>query len=463
MLVEYETTFGTGALVRTDDEPGEEPARGLDCEVEEATDDSVRRYLNEISRTPLLSADEERWLARQIEADKHLSAVERSLADGGGTIPSQVEVLTALARGFCSEAGAFDGLCWLLDIPVAQGLDERLSDPRVGEALDGDGIDEGVVVDLAALLGMEPSESRRSLVQLSLHYRTIPWHLLDDSLHVESVGDFEEQVRSAEWTERSMARQPEIAAHFSFIHEQGQESRDHLIRANLRLVVSIAKGYRPSGMPFLDLIQEGNLGLMRAVEKYDYRRGYKFSTYATYWVRQAVGRALAFKNQMIRLSAHMAALKRRLWQARQRLLNRYGREPTIDELALEMELPRERLEYFLAWTSREVISLDTLVGDAENGTPLGDFIEDTSLPRPEESAASSALRDEITEAFSKVTERQRQVIQLRYGFHDDNPKTLQEIANYMGVSRERVRQLERAALKVLRQVVTNRGMQELME
>jgi RNA polymerase primary sigma factor len=260
-----------------------------------------------------------------------------------------------------------------------------------------------------------------------------------------------------------MARQPEIAAHFSFIHEQGQESRDHLIRANLRLVVSIAKGYRPSGMPFLDLIQEGNLGLMRAVEKYDYRRGYKFSTYATYWVRQAVGRALAFKNQMIRLSAHMAALKRRLWQARQRLLNRYGREPTIDELALEMELPRERLEYFLAWTSREVISLDTLVGDAENGTPLGDFIEDTSLPRPEESAASSALRDEITEAFSKVTERQRQVIQLRYGFHDDNPKTLQEIANYMGVSRERVRQLERAALKVLRQVVTNRGMQELME
>ncbi len=439
------------------------PEEVLGPEMEGETDDSVRRYLNEISITPLLTADEERCLARCIEAEKHVSTIVDGRGSGDGRHQCQIDVLSALAKAFCSEARTFDALCWLLGIPLAQGLDGRLADSRLDGALNGGGIDQALSGDLADLLNMDAAEARRSLIRLSLHYRTMPWHVFNGSLQVESVNDLKEELCKPEWSQRAMAKYPEIAAHFSAIHEHGREARERIIRANLRLVVSVAKKYRPYGMSLLDLIQEGNLGLMRAVDKYDYHRGYKFSTYATYWIRQAIGRALASKNQIMPLSAHMTTVKRRLGQTRQRLLNRYGREPTNDELATEMGLPRERLESIVALTSREVVSLDTLVGDNDNGTPLGDFVEDKSVPKPEDSAASSALREEIAEAFSSVTERQRQVIVLRYGFYDGRPRTLQEIADHMGLSRERVRQLERAGLKGLRKVVTSRRVLELMD
>jgi RNA polymerase primary sigma factor len=241
---------------------------------------------------------------------------------------------------------------------------------------------------------------------------------------------------------------PEEWAQLDHAREVGDAARAHLIRANTRLVVSIAKKYRGRGLQFLDLIQEGNVGLMKAVEKYDYRRGNRFSTYATWWIRQAVTRALANHGRTIRIPAHLGGRISKLYQVAQELEQEYGRQPTAEEIAENMDLPADRVRWMLR-TSRQPVHLERPVGD-ESDAELGDFIEDIEAPPPAETVAQKMLTEEIGEILDQLTPREARILRLRYGLQDGESRTLKEVGEMFGLSRERIRQLEKEALRKLR-------------
>ena len=231
--------------------------------------------------------------------------------------------------------------------------------------------------------------------------------------------------------------------------ELGDAARAHLIRANTRLVVSVAKKYRGRGLPFLDLIQEGNVGLIKAVEKYDYRRGNRFSTYATWWIRQAVTRALANHGRTIRIPAHLGGRISKLYQIAQQMEQSLGRQPTPEEIAKAMRMTPERVQWMLR-TSRQPVHLERPVGD-DSDAELGDFIEDRDMPAPYDSVAQSLLAEDLTEILNRLAPREARILRLRYGLQDGESRTLKEVGEMFGLSRERIRQLEKEALRKLRQ------------
>ena len=228
----------------------------------------------------------------------------------------------------------------------------------------------------------------------------------------------------------------------------GQNAREHLGRANTRLVVSIAKRYMGQGLPFPDLIQEGNVGLMRAVDKYDYKRGNRFSTYATWWIRQAITRALAQKTRTIRIPLHMTERIRQMYRVAQSLEQNLGRRPTPEEIAGEMDIPADTVRSMMD-ASQHAIALERPVGD-DGDSEFGDFIEDQDSPSPVEAATQHLLEETIEEVLSELTPRQSHILRLRFGLGGGEPHTLEEIANKFGLSRERIRQLEKEALRRLR-------------
>ncbi len=237
-------------------------------------------------------------------------------------------------------------------------------------------------------------------------------------------------------------------AHLERLCRDGQAAREHLGRANTRLVVSIAKRYMGQGLPFPDLIQEGNVGLMRAVDKYDYKRGNRFSTYATWWIRQAITRALAQKTRTIRIPLHMTERIRQMYRAAQTLEQTLGRRPSPEEIALEMDIPAESIRSMMD-ASQHAIALERPVGD-DGDSEFGDFIEDQDSPSPVEAATQHLLQETIEEVLSELTPRQSHILRLRFGLGGGEPHTLEEIANKFGLSRERIRQLEKEALRRLR-------------
>lgn len=331
---------------------------------------------------------------------------------------------------------------------------------------DGDEQSAALVDTLAALeefgVGFDDGDDEEP-IHRRLHVYDLSDIDSDDtvSLYLREVGNIplltaEQEVDLAKRIERGREAaegllNPVLGAHPELVAAliaDGEAARHHLTKANSRLVIAMAKKYMNQGVPFLDLIQEGNLGLMKAVEKFDWRRGYKFSTYATWWVRQAITRAIADQGRTIRVPVHMSDRIRRLFQASRRLEQQLGREPSTEELATDLGVPTEKVEWMLR-ISRGPLSLERPIGEDQE-SELGDFIKDEDVPAPPEVAAHTLLRDEIERMLASLSPREARVLELRYGLLDGRMRTLKEVGEKFGVTRERIRQIETEALERLR-------------
>jgi RNA polymerase primary sigma factor len=312
----------------------------------------------------------------------------------------------------------------------------------------------GELVEVETEVDDEPlpalAESSAPATDLVRHYLReigrVP--LLTAALEVELARRIEAGVFAAE----KLAIEPDLPvtlrAELGIIERDGQRAKRQLIEANLRLVVSIAKRYAGRGLPFLDLVQEGNLGLIRAVEKFDYSKGYKFSTYATWWIRQAVTRALADQARTIRVPVHVVEMINKIIRLQRVLHQETGREPTPEEIGLRLDLSTERVLEALRF-AQDPVSLHTPIGESED-SELGDLIEDCEAASPADAASVSMLRSDLESILETLGEREKRVVKMRYGLHDGNPHTLEEVGQIFGVTRERVRQIEANTLAKLR-------------
>jgi RNA polymerase sigma factor (sigma-70 family) len=446
-------------------------------------DDMAGIYLREIAQVPLLTPYQEVWLSIQQEAATHIKDLHAQLSEHKGQPPTASETLDAVVNSLRQAWSIIFQDCEHLKLP-APDLGALVSEAR---AIRQAPIPEARSYLYDYLEQLSWSESQRdedwtasinSLFDVVLLLYLLPEPMLD--------------LVSEEWNRRRtfpshhkirQSRRPgeeESSVMWADLEERASDATQLLIQANLRLVVYIAKEYIGRGLTFLDLVQEGNVGLMRAAERYDHTKGFRFSTYATWWIRQAIGRAVSNHSRLIRIPARLRDRFNQLWGLRREMTQKKGREPTIEELVLESDLlapedkaaiqraqaageplspfQRDQLSQAinkaenLIRLSQETLSLDTPVsGDASDSEArLGDFIEDRSTPRPADAAYRRLLSEEVQSALDSLTARQRLVLEMRYGLNGQDRHTLEEIGHHLGTTRERARQIELGALRALR-------------
>ena len=413
----------------------------------ELGEDSLNLYLDEVGQTPLLNAEEERVLGSQIEEGKHLSRLEKDwLAEHGGQ-PLAIDLLLVLVERFSRARLLFETLYQYLELPSHGSIAEKVSHPDLRRAIDGH-IDQNLSSAIAEITGVSQTRIEKSVIELSLDSRLTPWHTIERAGERSSLTEFEEGLWSPEFREELERHRSEIARHFEQIRERADQATKYMIQANLRLVVSVAKGHIDRGMPLPDLIQEGNIGLMQAAQKFDHRRGFKFSTYAIPWIWQAINRAVNDQSRLVRLPGHVVGALTKLTRAKNSLAQKLGRPPTEKELSSETGLPPKKIESLLKLSSRRSVSFEAPVG--EEGSQLGDFIADLAIPDPGEEATASLLKAKLSRTLESLTPRERRIIELRFGLGNEYSRTLEEAGTELGLTKERIRQIEKEALAKLR-------------
>jgi RNA polymerase primary sigma factor len=455
----------------------------------ELSNDPVRMYLKDIGQVPLLKADQEIWLAAQMKAGKTLHKLEEQQAitgDRDAIYAFVEEVFVRLVDAWddvMAEAANFE-----IDPPDLVKIIEEAQQLQNGWNEQPPSYLHQFLVQREWGRDEEWGELARRLFVVfeSAYILAAPLqdHLIE---HYEQHGSLPDVSLFMDLAQQ--VDPDEIEASIEAVHTRSSEAAQALTQANLRLVVSVAKKYMGRGIGFLDLIQEGNIGLLRAVEKYDHTKGYKFSTYATWWIRQAISRAIADQSRTIRIPVHMVETINRLMRIERRLTQELGREPTIEEISLEMDilepedaaaikLTRERNERLdhnlyrklrraaarvrrIIRISQDPMSLDMPVG-REDSSLLGDFIEDDKVLGPVEKADHQLLKEQVRNVLGLLNPREREVLEMRFGLNDGQDHTLEEVGQHFGVTRERIRQIEAKALRKLRHPTRSRQLRDYL-
>jgi RNA polymerase primary sigma factor len=444
-----------------------------------SVDDPVRMYLKEIGKVPLLTAEEEVNLAKSIELGE--MALESPALSVVHLYELGAEVKKRMALGrpkeFVDEATRFTGKALRYTLKDAEGGKElkrltnrllRLREPLQAEANSKEISAEAAILiaELVAIIDGAKRDPERLTIRILPAYAKIHGPaegaerlgelvMLGQEMRTVLVKHLDLLVRDDPDEQRGLRRLADE------LIQKGDDARHNLTEANLRLVVSIAKKYIGRGMSFLDLIQEGNIGLIRAVEKFDYRKGYKFSTYATWWIRQAITRAIADQARTIRIPVHMVETINKLIRVSRGLLQELGREPTAEEIAERMLITADKVREIVK-VSQEPVSLETPIGEEED-SHLGDFIPDNQALAPSDAASHKLLKEQVESVLEGLTGRERRVLQLRFGLEDGRTRTLEEVGREFNVTRERIRQIEAKALRKLRHPSRSRKLKDYLE
>jgi RNA polymerase primary sigma factor len=418
-----------------------------DAYVAGETPDAVREYLGAIGQHPLLKAPEEVELGLAVEAWLKLKELRKELREEQGRDPTPVELAEALYLKLESRRQWLETLASAVGEDVHGGVAITLvAAPGVRDCLESP-LDHDLRESLAETLKVTENAVQGDVSAVAGLSHLLPYRVIDDVAQWATQKGSDAGSEPAKIVSRLATYESDLITWWEQVEREGERASEKLTNSNLRLVVSVARRYLGRGLPLLDLIQEGNLGLMRAVEKFDPHRGYKFSTYATWWIRQAVSRALADQGRTIRLPVHIVERLQQLGAAERRLIQKLDKEPSTGELAEELGWAEEQVES-LVRQRQHTVSLETPVGD-DNST-LVDMIRDTSEWAPDEAAMRILTREDVIQALEDLPPRLRLLLALRFGFFDDRPRTLEEVGEELGVTRERVRQLERQALDRLR-------------
>ena len=415
----------------------------------EVIDDSTRMYLQELGRVPLLTAHEEKVLSRRIELGRYVERLKDNHFSKYKKFPSPVDIVVHVISPLSKAYPVVQIIEERIGIDPSSNVIDTIQNPEFRSAIDIV-IDPSLIAAIAKGIDKGITEAQEATVNLSINSQLLPPQLLvllaRDKPSWQRLNTL---LTDDRFLSQLDSHSSAFKSYFEKVRTEAEAAERHLTEANLRLVVSIAKKYIAHGMSFLDFIQEGNIGLIRAIDKFQYRRGYKFSTYATWWIRQGITRSRADQSRTIRIPVHMIDTMNKLSRTTRQLIQELGREPSYEEIGSRLNISPEKVEGGMALFFRQPMSLDMPIGE-DADSRLGDLVEDHGSLAPTEATSQQLLKEQIDKVLDELTEREKKVLQLRFGLRDGRARTLEEVGREFNVTRERIRQIEGKAIRKLR-------------